>query len=76
MPENPTKPYTSQDKWIVSLIAGLLFLLIASPFLFGAMNALTLTFGMSIATPGGCPNLGGLLLHAIIFMLIVRLMMR
>jgi len=70
------KPYTSKDKWIVSIIAGLLFLLIASPFLFSAVNSLTSSFGMTIASKDGCPNLGGLLLHSIVFMLIVRLLMR
>ena len=70
------KPYTSKDKWIVSIIAGLLFLLIASPFLFSAVNSITSSFGMTIASKDGCPNLGGLLLHSIVFMLIVRLLMR
>lgn len=70
------KPYTSKDKWIVSLIAGLLFLLIASPFLFSAVNGMTSSFGLTISSKDGCPNLGGLLLHAILFMFIVRLLMR
>ena len=75
MPQQCNKPYTSKDKWIVSIIAGLLFLLIASPFLFNAVNSVTSSFGLIIAN-SGCPNLGGLLLHAIVFMLIVRLLMR
>ena len=70
------KPYASKDKWIVSIISGLLFLLIASPFLFSAMNSLTSSFGMTLATKDGCPNLGGLLLNAILFIFVVRLLMR
>ena len=70
------KPYTPKDKWIVSIIAGLLFLLIASPFLFSMVNNLTSSFGMTISSKEGCPNLGGLLLHSIIFMLVVKLLMR
>lgn len=76
MPGNCNKPYTSKDKWIVALIAGLLFMLFASPFLFSAVNGLTQGFGMTIASPHGCPNLGGLLLFSIAFMLTVRLLMR
>lgn len=76
MSQQCNKPYTSKDKWIVSLIAGLLFLLIASPFLFSVGNNFTSSFGMTIASSQGCPNLAGLLLYGIIFMLIVRLLMR
>jgi len=70
------KPYTNQDKWIVSIISGLLFLLIASPFLFSTINAITENFGFSIAEKNGCPNMGGLILHSLVFVVIVRLMMR
>ncbi|AMQ10884.1 hypothetical protein [Brazilian marseillevirus] len=70
------KPYTSKDKWIVSAIAGVLFLIIASPFLFKIMNGLTGIFGISIADPvTGAPNLLGLLVHGLVFTLIVRLLM-
>nr|WNL49763.1 transmembrane domain containing protein [Marseillevirus sp.] len=70
------KPYTSKDKWIVSAIAGVLFLIVASPFLFKIMNGLTGIFGISIADPDtGAPNLLGLILHGVVFMLIVRLLM-
>ena len=70
------KPYTNRDKWIVSLISGLLFMLIASPFLFATMNQLTETFGLNIASKDGCPNMAGLILHTVVFVIIVRLMMR
>ena len=70
------KHYTSKDKWIVSIISGLLFLLVASPFLFSLVNDLTKHLGLVVASPSGCPTTAGLVLHAIVFTLIVRLMMR
>jgi hypothetical protein len=70
------KPYTSKDKWIVSLIGGLLFLLIASPFLYEAVDSLTSSFGLKIADRDGCPNLAGVILHTGIFIVVVRLLMR
>lgn len=70
------KSLTSKDKWVISGLSGLLFLLIASPFMFTVTNGITSSFGVTIASESGCPNLGGLLLHAIVFILIVRLMMR
>jgi hypothetical protein len=69
------KPLTNKDKWVIALLSGLLFLLIASPFLFSAMNGVTSSFGMTIASPNGCPNLGGLLLHTIVFILVIRVLM-
>lgn len=70
------KPYTNRDKWIVSLISGLLFMLIASPFLFASMNQLTNMIGLTISSSDGCPNMAGLIIHGLVFVCIVRLMMR
>ena len=74
--EKCTKPFTSKDKWIVSMIGGLLFLLISSPFLYEAIDSLTSLAGIRIASSDGCPNLRGLLLHSAVFAVIVRLLMR
>ena len=71
-----SKPYSSKDKWIISIISGLLFLLIASPYLYSLTNVITTSIGMITAAPGGCPNIAGLIVHAIMFMFIVRLLMR
>jgi multisubunit Na+/H+ antiporter MnhB subunit len=73
---NCLKPYTSKDKWIVSMVGGLLFLLIGSPFLYEAVDSLTSSFGMKIADSNGCPNLGGMMLHSAVYMSVVRLLMR
>ena len=75
MSESDKKP-TSREKWIISIMSGLLFLVIASPFLFSTVNQLTSMVGLKIADARGCPNLIGLLLHALVFTLIARLMMR
>lgn len=76
MQDCETKVYTSKDKWVVSIISGLLFLLIASPFMFQVVNGMTSSFGLTIASPGGCPNMAGLVLHTVVFILVVRLLMR
>lgn len=69
------KPYTSGDKWTVAIIGGLLFMLLASPFLYGVINSL-LSPIISTANVDGCPNWGGLILHSILFICIVRLLTR
>src|SRR5205085_10642181 len=67
------KPYTSADKWTASIMIGLLFLIISSPFVYKLTNKITNGIGIAIVDEQGCPNLIGLLSHAIIFVLILRL---
>ena len=73
---NCNKPYKSRDKWVVALIAGLLFMLFASPFFFAALNGGTSQFGLEVASVTGCPNLGGVVLSAVLYMFLIRLLMR
>lgn len=76
MAKESVKPYTSKDKWIVSIISGLLFLLIASPFLYQLTNIVFSPLGFIMASKEGCPTILGLVVHSLVFLLIVRLMMR
>jgi len=70
------KPYTDRDKWIVSIISGILFLIIASPYMYTLTDALFSTFGINTIKSSGAPNLTGLLIHTVAFVLIVRLLMK
>ena len=70
------KLYTSYDKWFVSLISGLLFLLIASPFMYKLTDSLFSLIGLNLADSNGCPTMLGLVVHSIVFVLIVRLLMK
>lgn len=68
--------YDSSNKWIISVVSGILFLVIASPVSFSLSNTLfSRIFGINTIGPLGCPNIEGLILHAIIFILIARSMM-
>ena len=69
------RPYTSKDKWTVSLLGGLLFALISSPFLYSVVSSLTASSGLDLSSQG-CPNIGGLILHTAVFILITRLLIR
>lgn len=68
------RPYTSADKWVASLISGLLFLLLASPYAYALTNSAGV-ITTSTSENGGCPNLTGLLIHAAFFTLLIRLLM-
>lgn len=69
------KELSERGKWMISIYTALLFLLIANPLTFKLMNWLTTRLGFSIADFSGCPNSYGLIIHAIVFAILVRLMM-
>jgi hypothetical protein len=73
------KPYTNRDKWAVAITFGLLFLVISSPYTYGLSDALFSTIGLDTAhstSYGAVPTVIGLIIHAIIFVLILRLLMK
>jgi hypothetical protein len=74
--EECEKYYTNTDKWRVSLLAGLIFLLVSAPMLYRLVHNLLKPLGVDVADTTGCPTTTGLLLHTAVFVLIVRLMMR
>lgn len=59
-------------KWLVALLLGLLFVIIASPMVFLLVNGLTSSLGLSICDKNGCPNSVGLVVHGVVFVLLVR----
>ncbi len=67
--------YSSNDKWTISIVSGLVFLLIASPYTFALVNSVTSKFGLVISDRDGCPNLAGILLHGAFFVAALRLLM-
>ena len=54
------------------LVVILLFFIIANPALFKMTRAL----GGWVASPEGCPKAGGLLLHAVVFAVVTRFIMK
>lgn len=73
---NSKKPYTTRDKWIVSIILGFLFLILSSPFMYTITNGLFSTLGIKTSNLKGLPNGVGLIIHGILFMLVVYLLIR
>jgi hypothetical protein len=66
---------SNMDKWIIAGIIGVLFILLASSWAFMASNFVFSKLGMPTVTKHGRPTIIGLVLHAIIFVIIVRLLM-
>ena len=66
---------TNSQKWIISIVAGIIAVIIFSPLIFQLTNNISQRLrGPVLATVGG-PNWWGLLVHFIVFVLIVRLLM-
>ena len=63
------------EKWGVSAYLAVLFLIIACPLVFALVNKLTAPLGLNIVNQNGAPNMIGLVLHALVFLLLVRLSM-
>lgn len=62
---------SNSEKWWVSIIAGVVFAVVSSPWLYSITNQI---FSGALSNGGG-PTLQGLLLHTIVFILIIRLFM-
>ena len=70
----PNHKLNESQKIMVSVWSALLFLLIASPFMFKLTGQLFSQVGLSTHSRG-CPKMTGLVIHAVVFGLLVRLMM-
>ncbi len=65
---------TNEDKWRYTIYTTILFLVIASPFMFKFVNSLLGSL-LKICNKNGCPTGAGLILHSIVFALLLRLLM-
>jgi hypothetical protein len=69
------KCYSSGDKWTVSLMAGLMFFILSSPYLYKLEGELAAGAGLQLADFRGCPNISGLVANGAVFALISRMVM-
>lgn len=67
--------YTNLDKWGSALLMGLLFMVFASPYAYKATGFLTEKAGFETSNSQGCPTIAGVLTHALVFMLVVKLVL-
>ena len=70
-PNNQQSPYTPNDKLIISIMAGLLFILVSSPVFYGVTNMI-----FNTTNKNGNPTWTGIIIHAVIFTIITLLLMK
>lgn len=69
------KSSKNADKWRYTLYTTLVFLLVINPLTYKLTNQLFSKVFGKIASSNGCPTMGGILLHATVFTLVLRYMM-
>jgi hypothetical protein len=70
-----TDKVSTAKKIKISVYSGLLFLVIASPFMYNIVNSLTHGLGVFVLNQTGCPTYVGVILHAVVFTLLTFGMM-
>lgn len=63
---------TSEDKLRISIIAALIFIIFASPYFFQLLNKAS----GKLASAGGCPTMYGVVVAAVAYGIVTRLLMR
>ena len=66
---------TDEQKWLYSAISGLIFLALSQRATYKVVDRVLAPLVGPIASPSGCPTPTGLVVHAIVFTLLVRLLM-
>lgn len=61
-------------KWMIILVVGLLFFIVAAPFTFNFTSQIFNKLGWKLVV-NGAPTYTGIVIHAIVFMLLLRLLM-
>jgi len=65
---------TNWDKWRYTLYTTVVFLIVVNPVVYKFVNSL-LNNIVVISNSDGCPTQEGMLIHALVFTVILRLMM-
>jgi|TARA_B100001287_G_C22490567_1_gene438743 hypothetical protein len=68
------KSLANYDKWKYTLQTTVLFLIVVNPLTYKLVNMLIGKF-VKIANNKGCPTIAGMLVHALVFTLLLRLLM-
>lgn len=69
------KTPSSADKWMYTLMTTLLFLIIVNPYTYKLVQTLLGGIVKIADIRTGCPTMAGIIVHAIVFTLLLRLMM-
>jgi hypothetical protein len=64
------------QKWLISIILGMLFLILISPIAFRFSNSIFSFVRFPLTSRAGVPNIRGLVVHTVVFIILVRILMK
>lgn len=67
---------TGLDKFLISIIITIVFLIMSLPLVFKLTNKGTRLLGVKAVTDAGVPTVVGVIIHALIFFIVIRLLMQ
>jgi hypothetical protein len=73
--ETNSAPITSTDKWLIAVLLGVIFLIVAAPLMFRLSNSIFKYVGMNTVDSRGSPTPFGWIIHTIAFIILVRILM-
>lgn len=81
--QDPVQPTTIEkykdidptEKWLIAVLLGIVFLIVASPLVFSFSNAIFGYVGWNTVKENGKPSSFGWVLHLAAFIIIVRVLM-
>ena len=74
--DNDEKELDGNEKWLIAVLLGIVFLIVASPLVFRFSNSIFGYIGWNTTKPSGSPTPFGWIIHVIAFIIIVRLLMK
>ena len=69
------KDISSTEKWLIAVLLGVIFLIVASPLIFQFSDTIFGYVGWNTVRSNGKPTPFGWILHMLAFILIVRILM-
>lgn len=64
------------EKWLIAILIGVIFLIISSPFIYRLSNSTLGYVGLRTTDKAGHPIVFGWVIHAVAFIIIIRLFMK
>ena len=75
MEENDEDKLSNQEKWIIAVIIGVIFLIVSNPLVFRFSDIILGFVSLHTVGPDGKPTAFGWILHAVAFIIIIRILM-
>jgi hypothetical protein len=70
------KSLDTSEKWLIAIMLGVLFLILISPIAFRFSNSIFSRVRFSLTSSEGVPNIRGIVVHTLVFIILIRILMK